>query len=243
MKEVVRMKNKRKITLLIILLLTLIVLGVLLFFNLNKEDKKTNINTDAVKFKEEYESLNGSKASNGYTYPKVALEDNNPFVYASVDDAIKALENGTGIIYFGYSSCPWCRNAVNVLQHVNINEILYVDMSDQRDTYEVIDGVLTKTKDGTDGYYKLLELLDSVLEDYLVDGIPTGEKRMYVPLVVGVKEGEIVGSHEATVDLNDGQTAYDALTDDQQEELKDVYDGIVSKVNANVCDIDSDRGC
>ena len=237
------MKNKRKITLLIILLLTLIVLGVLLFLNLNKEDEKTNTNTDAVKFKEEYEILNGSEANNRYTYPKVTLEDNNPFVYSSVDDAIKVLENGTGIIYFGYSSCPWCRNAVNVLQHVNTNEILYVDMSDQRDAYEVIDGVLIKTKDGTNGYYKLLELLDSVLEDYVVDGISTGEKRMYVPLVVGVKEGKIVGFHEATVDLNDGQTAYDALTNDQQEKLKDVYDDIASKVNANVCDIDSDRGC
>lgn len=237
------MKNKRKITLLIILLLTLIVLGVLLFLNLNKEDEKTNINTDAVKFKEEYEILNGSEANNGYTYPKVALEDNNPFVYSSVNDAIKVLENGTGIIYFGYASCPWCRNAVNVLQHVNASEILYVDMSDQRDAYEVIDGVLTKTKDGTDGYYKLLELLDSVLEDYIVDGVSTGEKRMYVPLVVGIKEGEIVGFHEATVDLNDGQTAYNALTSSQQEELKDVYDEIASKVNTNVCDIDSDQGC
>lgn len=237
------MKNKRKITLLIILLLTLIVLGVLLFLNLNKEDEKTNINTDAVKFKEEYEILNGSEANNGYTYPKVALEDNNPFVYSSVNDAIKVLENGTGIIYFGYASCPWCRNAVNVLQHVNASEILYVDMSDQRDAYEVIDGVLTKTKDGTDGYYKLLELLASVLEDYIVDGVSTGEKRMYVPLVVGIKEGEIVGSHEATVDLNDGQTAYNALTSSQQEELKDVYDEIASKVNTNVCDIDSDQGC
>lgn len=214
-----------------------------MFLNLNKEDEKTNINTDAVKFKEEYEILNGSEANNGYTYPKVALEDNNPFVYSSVNDAIKVLENGTGIIYFGYASCPWCRNAVNVLQHVNASEILYVDMSDQRDAYEVIDGVLTKTKDGTDGYYKLLELLASVLEDYIVDGVSTGEKRMYVPLVVGIKEGEIVGSHEATVDLNDGQTAYNALTSSQQEELKDVYDEIASKVNTNVCDIDSDQGC
>lgn len=214
-----------------------------MFLNLNKEDEKTNINTDAVKFKEEYEILNGSEANNGYTYPKVALEDNNPFVYSSVNDAIKVLENGTGIIYFGYASCPWCRNAVNVLQHVNASEILYVDMSDQRDAYEVIDGVLTKTKDGTDGYYKLLELLDSVLEDYIVDGVSTGEKRMYVPLVVGIKEGEIVGSHEATVDLNDGQTAYNALTSSQQEELKDVYDEITSKVNTNVCDTDSDQGC
>lgn len=214
-----------------------------MFLNLNKEDEKTNTNTDAVKFKEEYEILNGSEANNGYTYPKVALEDNNPFVYSSVNDAIKVLENGTGIIYFGYASCPWCRNAVNVLQHVNASEILYVDMSDQRDAYEVIDGVLTKTKDGTDGYYKLLELLDSVLEDYIVDGVSTGEKRMYVPLVVGIKEGEIVGFHEATVDLNDGQTAYNALTSSQQEELKDVYDEIASKVNTNVCDIDSDQGC
>ena len=225
----------------IILILTLVVLSVLLFFYLNKKDNE--VSTGATEFKEEYESLNGSEASNGYTYPKVSLEDNNPFVYASVDDTIEVLENGTGIIYFGYASCPWCRNAVNVLQHVNASEILYVDMSDQRDAYEVIDGVLTKTKDGSDGYYRLLELLDSVLEDYVVDGISTGEKRIYVPLVVGVKEGSIVGYHANTVDLNDGQTAYDTLTNDQQKALKEIYDDIAFKVNTNTCDIDSKHGC
>ncbi len=225
----------------IILILTLVVLSVLLFFYLNKKDNE--VSTDATEFKEEYESLNGSETSNGYTYPKVSLEDNNPFVYASVDDTIEVLENGTGIIYFGYASCPWCRNAVNVLQHVNTNEILYVDLSDVRDTYEVIDGVLTKTKDGSDGYYRLIKLLDSVLEDYVVDGISTGEKRIYVPLVVGVKEGSIVGYHANTVDLNDGQTAYDTLTNDQQEELKEIYDEISNEVNTNTCDIDSDQGC
>jgi hypothetical protein len=235
------LKSKGRLILIIILILTLVVLSVLLFFYLNKKDNE--VSTDATEFKEEYESLNGSETSNGYTYPKVSLEDNNPFVYASVDDTIEVLENGTGIIYFGYASCPWCRNAVNVLQHVNTNEILYVDLSDVRDTYEVIDGVLTKTKDGSDGYYRLIKLLDSVLEDYVVDGISTGEKRIYVPLVVGVKEGSIVGYHANTVDLNDGQTAYDTLTNDQQEELKEIYDEISNEVNTNTCDIDSDQGC
>ncbi len=242
MKEVIGLKNKGKIIALIILLLIILfVLLSLIFVKLSKEEE--TVNTDSVKFKEEYESLNGSEASNGYTYPEVKLDDDNPFVYTSIEDAIEVLENGTGIIYFGYSSCPWCRNAVNVLQYVNASEILYVDMLDVRDTYEVIDGVLTKTKDAEDSYYKLLELLDSILEEYVVDDISTGEKRVYVPLVVGVKEGSIVGYHANTVDLNDGQTAYDVLTNDQQEELKDIYDEIASKVNANVCDIDSDKGC
>lgn len=242
MKEVVKLKTKGKIIALIVLLVIIfIVLLTLIFVKLNKKEEAKD--TDAIKIKEEYESLNGSEASNGYTYPEISLEDNNPFIYASIDDAIEVLNDGTGLIYFGYASCPWCRNALNVLQYVNVKEILYVDLSDARDVYEIVDGVLTKTKDASNGYYKLLELLDSVLDDYVIDEVSVGEKRIYVPLVVGVKEGNIVGSHTGTVDLNDGQTAYDALTNDQQEELKEVYDEIASKVNTNVCDIDSNKGC
>ena len=71
----------------------------------------------------------------------------------------------------------------------------------------------------------------------------TGEKRLYVPLVVGVKEGKIVGYHVDTVTLDNDQTPYDLLTKKQQEELKEIYDDIVNEVYKNTCSIDDNNGC
>ncbi len=233
------MKNKNKLILGAILILTLVVLSIILFINLNSK-KESN---DAIKFKEAYESINGQKSSNGKTFPEVTLKENNPFVYVDSKKVVDTLKNGTGLIYLGFPKCPWCRNAVNVLQYVNAGEILYLDMTDERDTYEVIDGNLTKTKDGSKEYYEMLKLLDSILTDYEIDDIKVGEKRIYVPLVIGVKDGKIVGYHADTVNLNSGQTPYDLLTDKQQSDLKLIYDEINTKVNGDACGLEANHGC
>lgn len=236
-------KNKLLIILGIVLLL---VVGVILFFVL-KPEKQINVNADALKFKEEYEKLNDTYAYGDVKYSNLNIDEANPFVYTSAEKIVETLENGTGIIYLGYSKCPWCRNAVNVLQYLNVDEILYLDMYDQRDAYEVENGKLKKTKDGTDEYYKMLDLLSGVLLDYEIekDGVNynVGEKRIYVPLVVGVKDGEIVASHTDVVDLDAGQSPFDLLTNEQQEELKEIYDEIKSKVYDDACDLNSEHGC
>lgn len=234
------MKNKNKVLLGAILILTLTVLAAILLINSNSN--KT-VNKDGIKFKEEYESVNGQKASNGKAYPKVTLKENNPFVYAKPKKIVETLKSGTGLIYLGFPKCPWCRNAINVLQYVNTEEILYLDMTNERDNYEVIDGVLTKTKEGSKEYYEMLKLLDSILTDYEIDGLKAGEKRIYVPLVIGVKDGKIVGYHADTVDLNEGQTPYDLLTKKQQNELKLIYDEINANVNGDACGLEAEHGC
>lgn len=229
---------KKKIILGITFIILLCVI-VLVYVKVNNKDE--NIVKDSIKFKEEYEKLNDT------VKPKVSLNDDNPFVYADSKKVIETLKSGTGLIYFGFSNCPWCRNAVNVLQYVNTDEILYFDVKDKRDTYEVIDGVLKKTKDAEDGYYEILELLDDILEDYEIEDDSTtykvGEKRIYVPLVVGVLNGKIVGYHLDTVDLNEGQSAYDLLDENQKSKLKLIYDEINSKVNSSSCDVNSKHGC
>ncbi len=233
--------KKNKIKLIIILLLTILVLGIILYFGL--KDKKQVKDTDAIKFKKEYEALNNKKTSSGNTYPEVKLNSDNPFVYASAKEVVDTLNNGTGLIYLGFPNCPWCRNAINVLQYVNIDKILYLNMTDQRDLYELVDGTLTQTKKGTKQYYQMLKSLDSILDEYEVDNVKTGEKRIYVPLVIGVKDGKIVGYHADTVDLPEGQTPYDKLTKEQQNTLKIIFDEIVTKVNDDACDAEHDKGC
>ena len=238
-------ENKSKIlTILVAIILVITLIGTYMKANDNENNKEQ---TDAINFKEEYESLNGTYAYNDIKFPKVSLIDENPFVYKDASEVVETLKNGTGIIYLGFPKCPWCRNAVNVLQYVNVDEIIYLDMSDVRDTYELVNGSVTKTKDGSKEYYEMLDLLNDILMDYELenDGVKyqTGEKRIYVPLVVGVKEGKIVAYHMDTVTLDDGQTAFDLLTKKQQEDLKDIYDDIKAKVYDDMCDISLEHGC
>lgn len=242
--------NKKKLTIIIIsvvIFLALIFSTVLIFVNKNKEVKVEN--TDALKIKEEYESLNNKKSNSGKTYPKVTLSENNKFKYKSAKEIVNILKSGTGLIYLGFPKCPWCRNAINVLNYVDVNEIMYLDMTNQRDEYSIKDGSLTKTKDGTKEYYEILEILDDILDTYEVSDdagnkLSANEKRIYVPLVIGVKDGKIVGYHKDTVTLSDNQSPYDLLTKKQQSDLKKIYDDIITKVNDDFCDIENkDHGC
>ena len=242
--------NKKKLTIIIIsvvIFLALIFSTVLIFVNKNKEVKVEN--TDALKIKEEYESLNNKKSNSGKTYPKVTLSENNKFKYKSAKEIVNNLKSGTGLIYLGFPKCPWCRNAINVLNYVDVNEIMYLDMANQRDEYSIKEGALTKTKDGTKEYYEILEILDDILDTYEVSDdagnkLSANEKRIYVPLVIGVKNGKIVGYHKDTVTLSDNQSSYDLLTKKQQSELKKIYDDIITKVNDDFCDIENkDHGC
>lgn len=236
--------KKGKIFVLVGVILLVALTG-LLFISLNNSDKKEK--TDSLKFKEEYEKLNDTYAFGDIKYSSLDINEGNPFVYASDEEVIDTLKNGTGIIYFGYPKCPWCRNAVNVLQHLNVDKILYFDAYEHRDTYEVKDGTLVKSKDGTDTYYELLKLLDEALLEYEIekDGVKynAGEKRLYVPMVVGVKDGKIVASHIDVVDLEEGQNAFDMLTKKQQEQLLNIYNDIKSNVYDDACNFDSEHGC
>lgn len=204
----------------------------------------TSKNSDAIKFKNEYESLNGKKGYGDNINPEVKIDKKNAVKYADADKIIDVLDNGTGIIYLGYPECPWCRNAVPVLleaaSELNVKDVYYINLKDERDTIEVMeDGTLKTTKEGTEGYKKLLKRLDAVLDEYVLEDlngneVKTGEKRIYVPLVLFVREGKIVGVHSDTVSSQ--TNPYVALTTDQKNELLDIYIDLIHKVLNDVCD-------
>ena len=84
----------------------------------------------ATRFKLEYEALNGQKAENGSTYMDVNISNDNKIVYADYDQIFDVLD-GTGVIYFGFPECPWCRNAAPVLleaaEETAIEQIYYLN--------------------------------------------------------------------------------------------------------------------
>ena len=211
----------------------------------------TNLNTDAIKFKKEYESLNGTEKNNK-KYKKVEISRNNPIKYSNYDEIIDIIKNKTGIIYLGFPECPWCRSAVPVLLDVardnNVDTIYYLNILNERDSYIVKNGKVEYAKDdkgndikGTDGYLKLLKVLDNELEDYVIEfegkEYNTNSKRIYAPTVIFVREGKVVGLHVSTVS---SQTdPYKDLTKTQYKELYDEYSSYINNMISSSCSIDS----
>ena len=236
------MDKKNKIILVVLIILTLCVVGICVYSVIS--DKQQN--TDAIKFLEEYTELNDKvNEYNGKNYINVTIDEKNTIKYVNEEEAVKLLENGTGVMYFGFSTCPWCRSLVSTLTSVakDKNEtIYYLDILDLRSSFEVVEGKLNKKKDGTVGYYKLLNLLDKELEEFtLTDSegkvYKTDEKRLYAPTLVAFKDGEVTSFHVGTVESQ--ESGFDELTKSQKEELEKIISDLIKSKNENeVCTSD-----
>ena len=199
---------------------------------------------DSIVFKEEYEEFNdGSKLD-------MDIPEDNPFVYADYDKLLEIITNGTGIIYLGFPRCPWCRNAIPVLidaaNDAEVETIYYMNILNERDSFVVEDKKLVYATDedgnekkGTEGYHKLLKALDKHLTEYVVSfegkEYKTGEKRIYAPSIIFVRDGKILGVHVSTVDSQENPK--DGLTEEQYDELYDIYDDYITKTKGGTCSI------
>ena len=123
-------------------------------------------------------------------------------------------ESGSGILYYGYDNCPWCERAIPILNRIMLETgitVYYIDVY----------GPIQPSREEFD---TLLEYIDEVLiED------DEGKKGFFVPLVIGVKNGKITGSHVSLVDGFELENEDDQLSDAQKEELKKFYYEIISK--------------
>ena len=230
------MEKSNKIYFIIIIVCALSVIGLCVYAIANHKEIKV---TDAVKFKQEYESLNGLvNENNEKEYLNVEIEEENPIIYKSGQEILDIMKNEDAIIYFGFAACPWCRNAVPVLletaKKLNVDKIYYVDILDMRDTYKFSGSIEPEqTKKGTDAYYSILKILDKKLEEFYVTDdagnmYDTGVKRLYAPTVVSMSGGKVKGFHVATVESQ--KDPYKALDDKQKEELKTAYKGLIKAI-------------
>lgn len=219
--------------------------GILLVWNYG--DKEETILTDAQKFNEEYMSLNGQKV-NDYEYQSLNFEDDIPIKYASFEEIETLLTEGTGIIYFGFPECPWCRSALPVLfdavKSNDIEEVLYLNIKNIRSNIDIVDGDIVVTKEGTDEYYRLLEILDEFLDEYTKvnskgKDVSLGEKRLLAPTVVFIKDGVVQGVHVSTVESQ--LSGFNPLSEEQKKELFNIYTNYISQINERACGVE--QGC
>jgi len=151
-----------------------------------------------------------------------SVPEYNVFVYKDVEEIIKILENGTGVIFLGFPECPWCQAYAPILNEVadteGLEKISYFNIYEDR-------------KNNTENYQKIVKLLSSYLP-YDEDG----NKRVYVPVVITVNKGEIIGY--------DDETAYDTLgyeepseywTEERINNLKNKLSTMITEVVDNKC--------
>ena len=202
------MKNKNIIIAMGVIIVALI--GVVIYL-LVKENNNANNDTN-----DKPEITDASKFADEYT----EISEDNVFVYASVDEIIDTLENGNGVVYLGFPECQWCQRYVVYLNDVakenNVDKILYYNIREDRNN-------------NSDNYLKIVDLL----KDYLQDD-EDGKPRIYVPAIIFMNNGKIVGfDDETSLDTKGCSNADEYWTKDEIKDLKERLNEYIEK--ANVC--------
>lgn len=222
------MKDKAKILLLAITLV-LGLITIIIKSNITQHDNK--------KFKLEYELLNDK--DNGYNnkHLKISINENNKIKYATYEEVKKILTEDSGVIYFGFPECPWCRNIIepllNAADETEIKNIYYFNAKEIRDIKHLDENnQIITDKEGTQEYNELIKIMYDYLGEY--EGLNDQSiKRLYFPSVVFVKEGKIIDIHIGT--LEEQENPYEPLNTNQIEKLKNIYKSNILKTIDTKC--------
>lgn len=166
----------------------------------------TQKETDAEKFAKEYTSVS----------------EYNYYVYRDGEEIIKILEHGTGVVYLGFPECPWCQAYVPILNEIadveGLEKIYYFNILEDR-------------KNNTEVYQKIVKILNNYLQ-YDEEG----NKKIYVPAVIFVSKGEVVGfDDETSYDTKGFQIPEDYWTAEEISSLKNKLTESMIKIVDNMC--------
>lgn len=163
------------------------------------------------------ESISNKKFNEEYTL----LDKDNVYVYKSINEIINVLSNGTGIVYLGFPECPWCQRYVvylNILaKEYNVKEIYYYNIKNAR-------------SNNTKEYQKIVEILKDLLpyDD-------NGNKKVFVPTVVFVKNGKVIALDDETSTISDGTTPDEYWNQERINLFNSKMDSYFKTYNAGVC--------
>jgi len=184
--------KKDELKYVLVSVLTIAIIFVIAFLTREEPKEVEVVLTDAEKFAEEYTSVS----------------KDNVFVYKNINEIIKIMEEGTGIVYLGFPECAWCQAYVPYLNEVakeeKIEEIYYFNIMEDR-------------KENTKEYKKIVELLKERLQKD-----DEGNERVYVPNVSFHAKGELVGNNcETSLDTKGLEKPEDYWTEKEVKDLKE----------------------
>lgn len=145
-------------------------------------------------------------------------EEDHVFLEINFDEAKKLLETDdfNGIIYFGYPTCPWCIEALPIMNEVAKEKELSIYYVNKKSDIN---------QEHPEWEQATTDILDAA---YGLDKDDDGNPRIYVPEVIVVKDGEVVDHHMGTLDEHDATER--KMTDDEKEEVKKIYEEMFSKL-------------
>jgi len=150
------------------------------------------------------------------------MTEYNYYVYKDIDEIIEILENGTGAVYLGFPECPWCKAYVPML-----NEVADIEGLEKIYYYNILEDRKNNTKE----YQKIVSILDEYLQ-YDEEG----NKRIFVPAVIFVSKGEIIGfDDETSYDTKGFKNPEDYWTEEEQKDLKTKLSSYISQIVDNSC--------
>ncbi len=161
--------------------------------------------SDAKKFAEEYKEVG----------------EDNVFVYKEVDDIIKIMEHGTGIVYLGYPECPWCQAYVKYLNEVakeeGVEKIYYCNTKKVKET-------------DMEKYQKLVSLLSGYLQYN-----DEGNEWIYVPNVSFHVNGKLIGNdYESSKDTHNLKDPKEYWTEEEVKDLKSRLKRYIEEVDESL---------
>lgn len=177
-------------------IIIVILIAIIIFLLVGNKNEEQTVKSDAEKFSEEY----------------TLVDKDNKFRYANIDEVIDTLEDGTGVVYLGFPECKWCQQYTVYLNELakdrNIPEIMYYNIREDR-------------QNNTKNYQAIV----NILKDYLPED-EEGNPRVYVPAVIFMSNGKILGF--------DDETAYDTKGYDEPSEYwtKERVDNLKDKLNS-----------
>ena len=162
-----------------------IFLGII-FFITGCSVKKIEEQTDSEKFAIEY-----------------SISEDNPFLYASIDQVISLFTDGNGIVFLGNSDGEWSRLSVKILNQVfskmKIEKVYYFNLKIAEDEYPK-------------NYNKLVNKISKSLKE---------DEKLQTPALFLLKNGKVIGyslDYETITESNN-----EAYTKSEQQKLKNKY--------------------
>ncbi len=180
-----------------------------------------------VIFRKEIFKVTKSIPDNERFYKEYTSVDvDNVYKYVTANEAIELFKENQAIVLFGFMDCKWCQSYAPILDKVakenGVETIYYCDIKKDR-------------TNKTEEYNKLVDILKNHLyED------DNGQKRIYVPDVYFIKDGNIVG-HNNDTSLIEGAATEEYYSDSEKEKLENKLTELMKKVYESCAD--DKRGC
>lgn len=196
-------------------IILLVLVGLLCACSTNTGDKQAETEKKNNYCSEEGESSCAIEESADMSSYEGFQDEEHQFIQVDMEEALSVFDNKeSAILYFGYPDCPWCIEAVPLMNEAakeTQQHILYIRTRDENKE-------LLYTKE------QKQEVI-SKLSDYMEKN-EDGEYELYVPFVVVVKDGKAISANIGTVDGHDAHER--KMSEDEVSQLKKTYEDMFS---------------